>query len=739
MSKIIYTITDEAPALATYSLLPIIKAFTSTANISVETKDISLSGRIIANFTQYLSPDKRINDDLNELSEIMKSPDANIIKLPNISASIPQLQDAIKELQSKGYNIPNYPEAPSTQEEINIKSTFDKILGSAVNPVIRQGNSDRRAPKAVKAYVKEHPHKLGQWSEDSTSHVSDMSSGDFYESEKSTTLDKDTVAQIVFEDNSAVRKILKEGIKLIKGEIIDTSVMNYKALAEFLEKEINDAYEKNILFSIHLKATMMKISDPIIFGVAIKVFFKDVFDKYSDVFDKLNINANNGLVDIYNKIESLPEDKQNEIKKAIDDVYKVRPSVAMVDSDKGITNLHAPNNIIIDASMPAAIRSSGKMWNAEGELENTKAVIPDRCYSGVYRAVIDFCKKHGAFDPTTMGSVPNVGLMSQKAEEYGSHNTTFQPTDDGKILVLDADGNTLLEQPVYKKDIFRMSQTKDIPVKEWVALAIERAKISRTPAIFWLDENRSHDREIIKKMNTYLKDYDTSGLEISISKPINAAQKSLVRMKQGQNTISVTGNVLRDYLTDLFPILELGTSSKMLSIIPLTYGGKLFETGAGGSAPKLIEQLIEENHLRWDSMGEFLAICESIEHLARTYNNDNAKELAKCLDMAIKKFLDENKSPSRKVKEIDNRGSHFYLAKYWAEAITSEHPNQEVKNIFANVSKALNDNESAILEELISVQGPKVDIGGYYKPDDALASAVMRPSKKFNYIIDNIK
>lgn len=728
--KIIYTITDEAPALVTHSLLPIIEAFTKPAGVHIETRDISLAGRILANFPEYLSEDQKIGDALTELGQLAKTPEANIIKLPNISASIPQLNAAIKELQSKGYQLPNYPSEPKTEEEKAIKAKYAKVLGSAVNPVLREGNSDRRAPKAVKNYAKKNPHRMGAWSADSKSHVASMSSGDFYGSEKSVTLENATDVKIQFVGNDGATQILKDAFPIQAKEVIDASVMSMGALKTFIEKEIEDAKDQGVLFSLHMKATMMKVSDPIIFGGVVKVFYKEVFDKYGELFNELGITATNGVGDVYNKIEGHP--KEAEVKAAIDAVYATKPPVAMVNSDKGITNLHVPSDVIIDASMPAMIRTSGQMWNAAGEQQDTKAVIPDRSYSGVYQATIDFCKKNGAFDPSTMGSVSNVGLMAQKAEEYGSHDKTFQLDAAGKVQVVDASGNVLLEQDVEAGDIFRMCQVKDAPIQDWVKLAVNRARATETPAVFWLDENRAHDAELIKKVNTYLKDYDISGLEILIKSPVEATLFSLDRIKEGLDTISVTGNVLRDYLTDLFPILELGTSAKMLSIVPLMNGGGLFETGAGGSAPKHVEQFLKENYLRWDSLGEFLALAVSLEHLSESFDNPKAKVLAETLDAATGKFLDNDKSPARKLGQIDNRGSHFYLALYWAEALAAQTADAALKEAFTKVAQELSEKEAVIVDELIKVQGSEAKIDGYYKPDEAKTSAAMRPSETLN-------
>ncbi|MDT8867612.1 NADP-dependent isocitrate dehydrogenase [Vibrio fluvialis] len=735
---IIYTITDEAPALATYSLLPIIQSFTASSGINVDTRDISLAGRILANFPEHLKEEQRIGDALAELGELAQTPEANIIKLPNISASIPQLKAAIKELQDKGYALPNYPEEPSTYEEEAIKATYDKIKGSAVNPVLREGNSDRRAPASVKNYAKKNPHSMGAWSKDSQSHVSSMEDKDFFGSEKSVTLSGATQVSIEFVGNDGSTKVLKKPFALQDKEIIDTSVLSKKALIEFFEKEIADAKAQNVLLSLHMKATMMKVSDPVIFGHAVKVYYKDVFAKYGKVFEELGVDVNNGLGDVYAKIQTLPEAQRTEIEAAIQAVYNTQPPLAMVDSDRGITNLHVPSDIIVDASMPAMIRSSGQMWGPDGKQKDTKAMIPDRCYSGVYQAVIEFCKENGAFDPTTMGSVPNVGLMAQKAEEYGSHDKTFILDADGAVRVVDAEGNVLLEQAVEAGDIFRMCQVKDAPIQDWVKLAVTRARASGAPAVFWLDEARAHDAELIKKVNQYLPEHDTAGLEIKILSPVEATKFSLVRIKQGLDTISVTGNVLRDYLTDLFPILELGTSAKMLSIVPLMNGGGLFETGAGGSAPKHVQQVQKENHLRWDSLGEFLALAASLEHLSVVTGNAKAQVLADALDKATGKFLDTNKSPSRKVGELDNRGSHFYLAMYWAEALAEQTADADLAAEFAPIAQQLKDNEEKIVAELNGAQGVAGDLGGYYLPEFEKASPLMRPSATLNHIVDRV-
>jgi isocitrate dehydrogenase len=737
-AKILYTLTDEAPALATYSLLPIVKAFTDSAGIAVETRDISLSGRIIALFPEYLKPEQQINDDLSELGNIATLPEANIVKLPNISASMPQLKAAIKELQGLGYALPNYPDDPKTEEEKKIKAKYDKVKGSAVNPVLREGNSDRRAPLAVKQYAKNNPHSMGKWSSDSKTHVSSMSHGDFYGSEKSVTLEIAGNVNIEFHTPSGDVVMLKEKLALQKGEVIDASVLNIKALKQFFQEAKEDAKAKGVLFSLHMKATMMKVSDPIIFGHAVKVFFAPVFEKHASSFKDIGVDVNNGFGDLVSKLSSLPAEKKKEIEADIEACLADGPELAMVNSDKGITNLHVPSDVIIDASMPAMIRTSGKMWDKQGKLKDTKAVIPDRCYAGIYQETIDFCKEHGAFDPSTMGSVPNVGLMAQAAEEYGSHNKTFEIESDGVIKVVSESGVTLIEHKVEKGDIWRMCQTKDAPVQDWVKLAVNRAKATGVPTIFWLDEKRAHDAEIIKKVNQYLPNYDTKGLDIRIMTPEAATRFSLEQIKAGKDVISVTGNVLRDYLTDLFPILELGTSAKMLSIVPLMNGGGLFETGAGGSAPKHVEQLIEENHLRWDSLGEFLALAVSLEHLGDTFSNDRAKVLAETLDQATGKFLENDKSPSRDAKELDNRGSHFYLALYWAEALAAQEKDLDLKTKFGPIAKELQENESKIVSELNDAQGVKVDIGGYYKLDEAKTSAVMRPSKTFNDILAKI-
>lgn len=734
MQKILYTKTDEAPALATYSLLPIVKFFTEKAGIHVETKDISLAARILANFPDFLSEGQTISDDLNMLGELAKTPEANIIKLPNISASMPQLHAAIAELQSAGFAVPNYPTEPQTDQEKDIKQRYDKIKGSAVNPVLREGNSDRRAPKSVKKYAQKHPHSMGAWSSDSKSHVSSMTDGDFYGTEKSITVSQECSADIVFTPNSGEKSILKGGLKLKAGEIIDSATLSISKLKSFIQEQIEDAKSQNVLFSVHLKATMMKVSDPILFGAFVEVFFKDVFTQYASEFASLNVDSNNGLGDVLNKVNTLADPKKSEILAAFDQAINTGPALAMVNSDKGITNLHVPSDVIIDASMPAMIRTSGRMWNKEGKAQDTKAVIPDRSYSGVYHATIEFHKKHGALNPSTIGSVSNVGLMAQKAEEYGSHDKTFQMSENGKVEVI-INGETVMEQTVEKGDIFRMCQVKDAPIKDWVGLAVKRARATQTPAVFWLDSNRAHDRELIQKVNGYLPEFNPEGLEILIMSPTEATTYSFERMVQGLDTISVTGNVLRDYLTDLFPILELGTSAKMLSIVPLMDGGGLFETGAGGSAPKHVEQFTEENYLRWDSLGEFLALAVSLEHFADKFNNSKAAVLSKTLDAATATFLNEDKSPTRKIGGIDNRGSHFYLALYWAQELAKQTDDQELSAQFSPVAATLTENESTIVSELNAVQGTKVDIGGYYFMNDEKASRAMRPSATLNAVI----
>ena len=732
---IIYTITDEAPALATYSLLPIIQSFTASSGINVDTRDISLAGRVIANFPEHLKEDQRIGDALAELGELAQQPQANIIKLPNISASIPQLKAVIKELQAKGYALPDYPAEPATYEEEAIKATYDKIKGSAVNPVLREGNSDRRAPLSVKNYAKKNPHSMGAWSADSKSSVASMTEKDFFGSEKSVTVENATAVKIEFVGQDGSVKELKPSFPLLAKEIIDTSVLNKNALVAYFEQQIEAAKQQDVLLSLHLKATMMKVSDPVIFGHAVKVYYKDVFAKYGDLFAELGVDVNNGIGDVYAKIEALPAEKKAEITAAIEAVYATQPPLAMVDSDRGITNLHVPSDVIVDASMPAMLRSSGQMWGPDGKQKDTLAMIPDRSYASIYQAVIDFCKQHGAFDPTTMGSVPNVGLMAQKAEEYGSHDKTFILDAAGTVRVVAESGDVLLEQSVEQGDIFRMCQVKDAPIQDWVKLAVNRARATGVPAVFWLDENRAHDAELIKKVNQYLPEHDTQGLELKILSPLEACKYSLTRMKQGEDTISVTGNVLRDYLTDLFPILELGTSAKMLSIVPLMNGGGLFETGAGGSAPKHVQQVEKENHLRWDSLGEFLALAASLEHLSEVTGNAKAKVLADTLDKATGLFLDNNKSPSRKVGEIDNRGSHFYLALYWAQALAEQNADASLAAEFAPIAKAMADNEEKIVAELNGAQGGAGDLGGYYLPDFAKASSLMRPSATLNSII----
>ncbi|MBR9907860.1 MAG: NADP-dependent isocitrate dehydrogenase [Gammaproteobacteria bacterium] len=730
-SKIIYTETDEAPRLATYSLLPIIRAFTDAAGVSVETRDISLAGRIIANFPEFLNEDQRIGDALAELGELAKTPEANIIKLPNISASIPQLTAAIKELQQQGYNLPNYPFEPQTDEERDVKARYDKIKGSAVNPVLREGNSDRRAPTSVKNYAKKHPHRMGAWSSDSQTHVAHMSDGDFYSSEQSTTFAQADDLKIVL-NTPAGQTVLKDSVKVLAGEVVDAARMSAAQLQAFFAKETAAAKEEGILLSLHLKATMMKVSDPIMFGHAVKVYFADVFAKHAETFKQLGVDATNGFGDVLAKIAELPADERAAIEADIQAVYDNQPELAMVNSDKGITNLHVPSDVIIDASMPAMIRDGGKMWDRQGKTQDTKAMIPDRCYAGVYQATIDFCKANGAFDPATMGTVPNVGLMAQKAEEYGSHDKTFEIPADGTVVVLNQAGETVFSHDVEKGDIWRMCQVKDAPIRDWVKLAVNRSRLSGMPAVFWLDENRAHDAQLIKKVNTYLKEHDTDGLDLRILAPTEATEHTLARMKDGQDTISVTGNVLRDYLTDLFPILELGTSAKMLSIVPLMNGGGLFETGAGGSAPKHVQQFVEENYLRWDSLGEFLALAASLEHLAQRNNNDRAQILADTLDAATAKFLENDKSPARKLGQIDNRGSHFYLGMYWAEALAAQTKDSALAERFGKLANALQANEAQIIEELNGVHGNSVDIGGYYQPNAELVDKAMRPSATLN-------
>ena len=737
-SKIIYTHTDEAPALATYSLLPIIRAFTSVAGIDIETRDISLTGRILAHFPDHLTAEQKQADALSELGELAKTPEANIIKLPNISASIPQLLAAIEELQANGYKIPEFPEDPQTDEEREVRSLYAKVLGSAVNPVLREGNSDRRVAGPVKEFAKKNPHSMGEWSGDSKSRVAHMSEGDFLGSELSHVMAAAGDVRIELVDGDGNTTTLKEGLALQEGEIIDAAVMSCETLRSFLAGAIDQAKAEDVLLSIHMKATMMKVSDPIIFGHMVSVYYKSVFDKHAATFEKLGVEVNNGIGDVYAKIESLPADQQAEIKADLDAVYESRPKLAMVDSDNGITNLHVPSNVIIDASMPAAIRSSGKMWGPDGKLHDTIAVIPDRCYAGIYQATIDFCKANGAFDVTTMGNVSNVGLMAQKAEEYGSHDKTFEIQTAGTVRVLDSGDNVLMQHSVAVGDIWRMCQTKDEPVRDWVRLGVSRARATGSMAIFWLNEDRAHDANLITKVNEYLKDHDTSGLEIEIMSPVEATKVSCQRAKEGKDTVSVTGNVLRDYLTDLFPILELGTSAKMLTIVPLLKGGGLFETGAGGSAPKHVQQFVEEGHLRWDSLGEFLALAVSLEDLGTKTENAQVLVLAKALDTATSKFLDTNKSPSRKVNELDNRGSHFYLAMYWAEALAEQSQDADLQATFTPIAKQFADCEATVIDELNSAQGSPVDIGGYYLPDPAKVEAAMRPSKTLNDLLASV-
>ncbi|SHH77917.1 NADP-dependent isocitrate dehydrogenase [Winogradskyella jejuensis] len=735
-STIFYTLTDEAPALATRSFLPIVKAFTKSSNVNIETKDISLAARILSAFPDYLTDEQKVSDALAELGDLVKQPEANVIKLPNISASIPQLTNAIEELQAKGYALPDYPDEPETDEEKTIKSRYDKIKGSAVNPVLREGNSDRRAPKAVKNYAKKNPHRMGAWSSDSKTHVATMSAGDFAHNEKSVTIESATSVKIVHTATNGTQTILKDNLALLEGEIIDATRMSKKALISFLEAQVKDAKDEGVLFSLHMKATMMKVSDPIIFGHAVRAFFKPLFEKHSNTFEEIGVDVNNGFGNLIEKLEELPENKRQEIEADIKVNIENGPDLAMVNSDKGITNLHVPSDVIIDASMPAMIRTSGQMWNAEGNQQDTKAVIPDSSYAGVYIATIDFCKEHGAFDPTTMGTVPNVGLMAQKAEEYGSHDKTFEIAAEGKVEVIDANGTVLTSHEVEAGDIWRMCQTKDAPVKDWVKLAVTRARSSQTPAVFWLDQNRAHDAELIKKVNKYLPNHDTEGLDIRILAPVEATKFTLERVRAGEDTISVTGNVLRDYLTDLFPILELGTSAKMLSIVPLMNGGGLFETGAGGSAPKHVQQFVTENHLRWDSLGEFLALAVSLDHYADFTNNEKARVLGEALDNATEKLLQNKKGPSRKVNELDNRGSHFYLALYWAEALANQNKDADLKHEFSEVFKNLQAKETDILEELNTIQGASVNIDGYYYPNEVLTSNAMRPSKTLNAILN---
>ena len=735
-STIIYTKTDEAPFLATYSLLPIVRAFAAKAGVSIETRDISLAARIISAFPELLSSEQRMSDDLAELGQLVTSPDANVIKLPNISASVPQIKAAIKELQAKGYALPDYPEDPKNDADKAVKAKYDKVKGSAVNPVLREGNSDRRAPKAVKNYAKLNPHSMGDWSVSSKTHVSTMSAGDFAHNEKSITADKPTSVDIVFTDKQGKKTVLKEKLALQAGEIMDSTFMSKKALMQFLDAQVKEAKSQGVLFSLHMKATMMKVSDPIIFGIAVRVFFKDLFAKYGAKFQELGVDVNNGFGDLLGKIGTLPAEEQAAINSEIEACLVNGPELAMVNSDKGISNLHVPSDVIIDASMPAMIRIGGKMWDKTGATKDTKAVIPDSSYAGVYDATIEFCKKNGAFDPKTMGTVPNVGLMAQKAEEYGSHDKTFQMETDGTVEVIDADGIVLMSHAVEAGDIWRACQVKDAPVKDWVKLAVNRARATRVPAVFWLDKNRAHDAQLIEKVNAFLKEHDTEGLELPIMSPADATTYTLARVKEGKDTISVTGNVLRDYLTDLFPILELGTSAKMLSIVPLMNGGGLFETGAGGSAPKHVEQLIKENYLRWDSLGEFLALAVSFEHLSEVASNKKAKVMAETLDAATEKFLANDKSPSRKIGGIDNRGSHFYLAFYWAEALAAQNEDAELKAAFGGLASMLQVEESKILSELNGVQGQAIDIQGYYLPNEELLSKVMRPSETFNAALE---
>ena len=737
-SKIIYTLTDEAPALATRSLLPIIQAFAGACDVEVETRDISLAGRVLANFPENLKPEQKIGDALAELGELAKTPDANIIKLPNISASVPQLKATIAELQEKGYAVPDYPGDPQTDEEQQIKSRYGKVLGSAVNPVLREGNSDRRAPGAVKQYAQKNPHSMGVWSADSKTHVSSMPDGDFVSNEQSVTIEKPGKLKIEWVGADGSTKTLKEGVPVLAGEVVDSTAMSAARLKEFLTNEIADAKSKGLLFSLHMKATMMKVSDPIIFGHAVRAFFADVFEKHADALEEAGANPNNGLGNVLASLDNLPTSKKAEIEADIAAAYESGPDLAMVNSDKGITNLHVPSDVIIDASMPAMIRTSGQMWNKDGKQQDTKAVIPDSSYSGLYQATIDFCKEHGAFDPSTMGTVPNVGLMAQKAEEYGSHDKTFEIPADGAVRVVDESGATVMEHPVSTGDIWRMCQVKDAPIRDWVKLACRRARATGWPAVFWLNEKRAHDSQLIAKVKAYLAEEDTDGLQIEILAPVEASKFSLERIKKGENTISVTGNVLRDYLTDLFPILELGTSAKMLSIVPLMNGGGLFETGAGGSAPKHVQQFNEENHLRWDSLGEFLALAASLEHLSEATGNTKAKLLADALDAATGKVLSEGKSPSRKVKELDNRGSHFYLALYWAQALASQTADAELQSRFAPLAKLLSENEATIVSELNEVQGSAMEVGGYYFPEEDAVQKAMRPSKTFNAALATI-
>ena len=737
-AKIIYTKTDEAPMLATFSFLPIVQAYTSAAGIEVETRDISLAGRVLSQFPEALYPEQRVGDNLAELGELAKTPHANIIKLPNISASVPQLKETIEELQNKGYLVPDYVDQPANAQEEEIAAKYNKVKGSAVNPVLREGNSDRRAPRAVKNYAKKNPHRMGKWSPNSETYVATMQEGDFRSNEKSITLSKNTSYTINHIDNEGNKTLLKSEAPLLEGEIIDSTFMSKKMLLSFLEKSIQEAKDKNILFSLHMKATMMKVSDPIIFCHAVSVYFKDLLEKYEETFSNLGINLNNGFGNLLTSIQTLPKDQQEEIEADIQAAISNGPDMAMVNSDKGITNLHVPSDVIIDASMPAMISTSGQMWNKAGNLQDAIAVIPDSSYAPLYSATIDFCKKNGAFDPTTMGTVPNVGLMAQKAEEYGSHDKTFEIEKDGVIQVVDGEGNVLLSHDVEQGDIWRMCQVKDAPIRDWVKLAVNRARATNWPAIFWLNEDRAHDSELIKKVNLYLKDHDTTGLDIQIMSPYEATLYTLDRVKNGEDTISVTGNVLRDYLTDLFPILELGTSAKMLSIVPLMNGGGLFETGAGGSAPKHVEQFVEDNYLRWDSLGEFLALTASLEHLSSVFDNPKAKILADALDQAVEKFLENDKSPARKIGSIDNRGSHFYLAMYWAEALANQNEDADLRSKFGTIAELFGSNEQRIIDELAKVQGKPVDINGYYFPEEAKTSKTMRPSETLNEILRKI-
>ncbi len=736
MAKIIYTKTDEAPALATRSFLPIVKKFTKSSGIEIETKDISLAGRILAVFSDYLPENQKIEDDLAFLRELATKPEANIIKLPNISASVPQIKEAISELQQLGYTIPNYPEELKTAEDKEVMTLYNKVKGSAVNPVLREGNSDRRAPKAIKNYARKNPHSMGKWSTDSKTHVASMKEGDFFSNEKSLTIEKETNVKVVHIAKNGTETVLKEKLSLLDGEIIDATILSKRALISFLETEIADAKKQNVLLSFHMKATMMKISDPIIFGHIVKTYFKELFEKYKNTFDKIGVDVNNGFGNLLNNISEISFEEKAAIEADIEKVFKNNAGVAMVNYEKGITNLHVSSVVIIDASMPAMIRTSGKMHNKEGKLQDTKAIIPDSTYAGIYSATIDFCKKNGAFDPTTMGTVPNVGLMAQKAEEYGSHDKTFEITQDGKVIVIDTNNTILFEHQVETGDIWRMCQTKDLPIQDWIKLAVTRAKLSETPAVFWLDTKRAHDAEVIKKIEKYLPNYDTSGLDIRTLAPTEATIFTLKRIVKGEDTISVTGNILRDYLTDLFPILEVGTSAKMLSIVPLMNGGGLFETGAGGSAPKHVEQFLEKNHLRWDSLGEFLALAVSLEHLSITNNNPKALILSETLDKATDVFLEHDKSPSREVGELDIRGSHFYLALYWAEALANQNKNSELKSEFSTIAKSLRENENRIVSELNTIQVGSINIGGYYKPNENLVNHAMRPSKVFNRILE---